>query len=75
GLPAIASGDGKDGRKTIHKNLKQMGNPADYDSYLVLCPSCGMAVKEEFPEHTADNPDLYKLSTEIAQKTLSLGMF
>jgi len=75
GLPAIASGDGKDGRKTIHKNMKQMGNPADYDSYLVLCPSCGMAVKEEFPEYTADNPDLYKLSTEIAQKTLSLGMF
>jgi len=75
GLPAIASGDGKSGKKTIEKNLKQMGNPADYDSYLVLCPSCGMAVKEEFPEYTSDNPDLYKVSSDIAQKTLSLGMF
>jgi len=75
GLPAIASGDGKSGKKIIEKNLKQMGNPEDYDSYLVLCPSCGMAVKEEFPEYTADKPDSYKLSADIAQKTLSLGMF
>jgi len=75
GLPAIASGDGENGKKTIQRNLKQMGNPTDYDAYIVLCPSCGMAIKEEFPEFTADNPDLYKLSADIAQKTLSLGMF
>lgn len=75
GLPAISSGDGKSGKKTIEKNLKHMGNPVNYDSFLVLCPSCGMAIKEEFTEYISNDPDIYKLSTDIAEKTMSLGMF
>jgi len=55
GLPSIHAGDGKDGKETILKNIQHLGDPKEYESFLVLCPSCGMAMKEEFKTYLFDN--------------------
>ncbi|WP_238320651.1 L-lactate dehydrogenase (quinone) large subunit LdhH [Limisalsivibrio acetivorans] len=73
GLPAIHAGDGESGKKTIQNNLKYMKNPDDYEAYLVLCPSCGMAIVEDFPEYTEG--ENRELSERISPKVKSLGMF
>lgn len=71
GLPALHAGDGNSGKKTILKNLSFMGNPDEYDAYLVLCPSCGMAIKEDFCRYSADDPDIFKISKKIEEKIIS----
>ncbi|MEF3255670.1 MAG: LUD domain-containing protein, partial [Deferribacterales bacterium] len=71
GLPALHAGDKESGKNTIIKNLKFMANPDDYEAYLVLCPSCGMAIKEDFKKITSDNPEMFKLSDKIASKVTS----
>jgi iron-sulfur cluster protein len=71
GLPALHAGDGENGKKTIKKNLPFMGDPDLYDAYLVLCPSCGMAIKEDFRKCTEDDPKLFKLSGRIGEKVIS----
>ncbi len=75
GLPAIASGDRKSADKSIFKNIPYMKNPETYSHYLTLCPSCGIAVKENFPEYTVNNPDLFKKADKIKDKVISFGEF
>ncbi|WP_265822721.1 L-lactate dehydrogenase (quinone) large subunit LdhH [Geovibrio ferrireducens] len=75
GLPAIHGGDGEGGRKTISACLAQMKNPDDYKAYLVLCPSCGFAVKEDFKHYTEDKPEDFKKAGLISDKVKSLAMF
>lgn len=75
GLPAIHSGDGKSGKKTILKNLKYMRNPEEYEAFLVLCPSCGMAIKEDFKKYTLEHISEFKKSEKIANKVTSLADF
>lgn len=75
GLPAIASGDQQSAGKTIKKNIDQMKNPADYAAYVTLCPSCGMAIKEDFETHVINDPDQFKIVTEMKDKVTSLGAF
>lgn len=75
GLPAIHAGDGESGKETILKNLKFMGNPKDYEAFLVLCPSCGMAMKEDFGHYMADFPAEFKKSRAISEKVKSFAQF
>ncbi|PLX68855.1 MAG: FeS-binding protein [Denitrovibrio sp.] len=75
GLPALHGGDGEGGKKTIEKNLAMMKNPEDYDAYIVLCPSCGFAVKDDFLHHMSENPDMYKKAEKISKKVISLANF
>lgn len=75
GLPALHGGDGEGGKKTIEKNLAMMKNPEDYDAYVVLCPSCGFAVKDDFKHHMAENPDMYRKAEKISAKVISLANF
>ena len=75
GLPAIHGGDGDGGRRTIRTNLAMMKNPDDYDAYVVLCPSCGFAVKDDFVHYMAENPDMYKKAGKIADKVMSLANY
>lgn len=75
GLPAAFAGDRKSADKAIRANLNFMGNPDDYDSYLVLCPSCGVAIVEDFEEFVADDKSLGEKAKKIAAKTKSLSMF
>jgi Fe-S oxidoreductase len=75
GLPAIHAGDGESGKKTILKNIKHMGNPDDYEAFLVLCPSCGMAIKEDFKKYTLDYIAEFKKSEKIGKKVMSFANF
>jgi len=75
GLPAIHGGDGDGGRRTIQTNLAMMKNPEDYDAYIVLCPSCGFAVKDDFKHYMAGNPDMYRKAGAISEKVISLANY
>ncbi|MGA1847470.1 L-lactate dehydrogenase (quinone) large subunit LdhH [Deferribacter abyssi] len=74
GLPAIHAGDGENGKKTIIKNLKYFDEKITED-IITLCPSCGMAIKEEFPKYTINSPQDYKKSEKMANKVKSLSQF
>ncbi|PLX68895.1 MAG: FeS-binding protein [Denitrovibrio sp.] len=75
GLPALHGGDGEGGRRSIQTTLAMMKNPDDYDAYIVLCPSCGFAVKDDFMHYMSDNPDMYKQASVISDKVISLANF
>lgn len=75
GLPAIHAGDGKGGKSSIKTNLALMGNPEDYYAYLVLCPSCGLAIKDDYTHYTQDNPALFQKSGAISKKIVSMANF
>lgn len=75
GLPAIAAGDPEDAKTMIEKNLDAMNNPADYDAFLVVCPTCGGAIKHEFLDFTREDPDRYKLTKQIGEKLMPMGQF
>jgi len=75
GLPAIFGGDRLSAEKTIHTNLALMDQPDNYDAYLVLCPSCGVAMVEEFENFVRNDPLLAEKAVKIAAKTKSLAMF
>jgi len=75
GLPALHGGDGEGGKKAIEENLRLMGNPEDYSAYIVLCPSCGFAVKDDYLHHMSENPDMYRKAGKISEKVTSLANF
>jgi iron-sulfur cluster protein len=75
GLPAIHAGDANGGRKTILKNLKYMGESEEYEAFLVLCPSCGMAIKEDFKKYTLEYINEFKKCDKISKKVISFGKF
>ena len=75
GLPANFAGDRISTERTIRTNLGFMGEPDDYDAYLVLCPSCGVAMVGEFEKFVGDDDVLKEKAKKIAAKTKSLSMF
>lgn len=75
GVPAIAAGDMQAAEQTIVTNLGLMKNPEDYAAYLVLCPTCGMGIKEDVPQYTRERPDEYRRARRIASKVQSLGQY
>jgi len=50
------------------KNIQHLGDPKEYESFLVLCPSCGMAMKEEFKTYLFDHIAKYKKINEYWRK-------
>ena len=75
GLPATFGGDRTSAAKTIRLNLTYMGDPEDYEAYLILCPTCGGAMVQEFGEFVKTDPSLMEKASNIAAKTKSLGNF
>ncbi|MGA1862577.1 LUD domain-containing protein [Deferribacter thermophilus] len=74
GLPAIHAGDGINGQKTIIKNLAYFDDNI-HEDIITLCPSCGMAIKEEFPKYTKTSPKDFEKSIKIGEKVKSLSQF
>jgi iron-sulfur cluster protein len=74
GLPAIFAGDRAVADKTIRESIKYMKNPDDYDAILVLCPSCGSALIENFGDFTKGTEN-EELAAKIADKTTSLAAY
>lgn len=75
GLPAIHAGDGKSAKETILKNVRHMGDYLEYEAFLVLCPSCGMAIKEEYKTYLFDHIAEYKKINGIGEKVISFAQF
>lgn len=75
GLPAIASGDRKSAKRNIDNNIKYMKDPDSYEAYLTLCPSCGMAIKEDFEEYVVNEPDKVKIVNKLKNKIISFSEF
>ena len=75
GLPAIHAGDADGGKNTILKNLKYIGDLEEYEAFLVLCPSCGMAVKEDFKKYTLEYINEFKKADKISKKVTSFAKF
>jgi iron-sulfur cluster protein len=75
GLPAMFGGDRRSAAKTIRAYLNFMADPEDYEAYLVLCPTCGLAMLQEFAECVEDDPSLFKKAINISARTKSLASF
>lgn len=75
GVPAIASGDPDDAHSMIVKNLEQMPDINKYEALLVLCPTCGGAIKHEFKNFMEKNPDRYKKSVQLGEKIIPFGKY
>jgi len=73
GLPAIHYGDIKGAQKNILKNIKHLND--DYEDIIILCPSCGTTIKNEFKKYIYNSPQDYKKIIKISQKIKSLSQF
>jgi iron-sulfur cluster protein len=74
GLPAAFAGDRTSTDKTMRTNLALMGRPDHYHAYLVLCPSCGVALVEA-SEKFLEGDAIVEKARKIATKVKSLSMF
>jgi len=75
GLPSIHSGNSTSAKKAILENIQYMGDPENYDAFLVLCPTCGATIKEHFPLYLSANIPEFKKTDLMINKIKSLSMF
>jgi iron-sulfur cluster protein len=75
GIPAIASGDASNAKTMIYNTLDTINNIHDYEACLVLCPTCGGAIKHEFLDFTKEDPNRYKKASMIGEITIPIGKF
>jgi iron-sulfur cluster protein len=75
GLPAAFAGDRASTDKMMRANLASMGDPDQYDAYLVLCPTCGVGLVGEFEAFIKADTTARNRAKNIAAKTKSLSMF
>lgn len=75
GIPAIASGDPDNAKTMIFNTLDSLSVTEGYEALLVLCPTCGGAIKHEFLDFTKDDPDRYKKSVQLGNMLTLFGKF
>ncbi|WP_287005441.1 (Fe-S)-binding protein, partial [Desulfurella sp.] len=75
GLPAIHSGDAYNAKKIMLNNVKYINYDESYDSFIVLCPTCGSTIKEIFPTYLSSSINEFKKVSGIIPKIESLSMF
>ncbi|RUT79542.1 L-lactate dehydrogenase (quinone) large subunit LdhH [Ancylomarina longa] len=75
GIPAIASGDPENAKKMIFNTLDCLNNKEDYEALLVLCPTCGGAIKHEFLDFSKEDPTRYKKASQLGTKVSAFGKF
>ena len=74
GLPAVFAGDRASRDTTIRTSLTLMEHPDLYDAYLVLCPSCGVTMVEEFQKLMEEDARTKTKAEGITAKIKSLSM-
>lgn len=67
GMPVFASGDIKFARLMARENIKVLAE-IKADAIVVSCGSCGLALKEHYPELFADDPAMQRKAQEIAAR-------
>lgn len=74
GLPSIHAGFKIGGERSIFNLLDYFDENIDKD-IIVLCPSCGITIKDEFLKYTKTSPKNYKKSIYLAKRVKSLSQF
>jgi Fe-S oxidoreductase len=74
GIPASYSGDKETAVELAKQNIEAMlaGNP---DYVLTTCPTCAMALKQNFLEYLKDNPAWAQRAEELSAKTVDAATF
>lgn len=67
GMPVFASGDIETARMMARENLKVL-HDIKADAIVVTCGSCGMALKEHYPELFAGDRKYEKMAQQVAEK-------
>jgi L-lactate dehydrogenase complex protein LldF len=75
GIPAIASGDPDNAKTMIYNTLDNLEAPKNYEALLVLCPTCGGAIKHEFLDFTKEDPNRYKKAAQLGAMVTPIGKF
>lgn len=75
GIPAIASGDPDNAKTMIFNTLDSLSETDGYEALLVLCPTCGGAIKHEFLDFTKDDPDRYKKAAQLGEMVTPVGKY
>ena len=75
GIPAIASGDPDNAKTMIFNTLDSLNETDGYEALLVLCPTCGGAIKHEFLDFTKEDPDRYKKASQLGNMVTPVGKF
>lgn len=74
GIPASYSGDKETAVELAKQNIDALleGHP---DFVLTTCPTCAMALKQNFVEYLKDNPAWAARSEELSNKTIDAASF
>ncbi len=74
GIPAIYSGDKETAVELAKQNIKALlaDNP---DYVLTTCPTCAMALKQNFVEHLKDNPAWAERAEQLSKITIDAASF
>ena len=74
GIPALYAGDTETGID-LAKQSVQAFTEADVDYILCICPTCTMAVKRDFVERLADQPQWSAKAMALSNKTMDASAF
>lgn len=75
GIPAIASGDPENAKTMIFNTLDSLDAVEGYEALLVLCPTCGGAIKHEFLDFSKEDPDRYKKASQLGNMVTPIGKY
>ncbi|WP_148136853.1 (Fe-S)-binding protein [Candidatus Formimonas warabiya] len=67
GMPVYSSGDFETARIMAQENIKVLAGVAA-DAIVVSCGSCGLALKEHYPELWADGSELREKARQVGEK-------
>lgn len=74
GIPAIYSGDRETAIELAKQNIDALlaGNP---DYVLTTCPTCAMALKQNFVEHLKDHSEWAERAEQLSEMTIDAASF
>ena len=74
GIPALYSGDSETGIYLAQQSVAAFSE-AEIDYVLAICPTCTMAVKRDFVDRLADQPQWSAKAVALAAKTMDASAF
>jgi iron-sulfur cluster protein len=74
GIPALYSGDTETGVYLAQQSVAAFSE-AEIDYVLAICPTCTMAVKRDFVDRLADQPQWSAKAVALAAKTMDASAF
>jgi len=72
GMPVFASGDLETARMMAKENIKILAG-IEADAIVVSCGSCGLALKEHYPELFEGDPEMERMAIQIANRVKDIS--